>query len=143
METIKVKYHNDNIDKITKISVGDWIDLRAAETVTIPANTFAMISLGVSMKLPQGYEAHVAPRSSTFKNYGIIQTNSVGVIDNSYSGTNDIWKMPVYATRDTVIHENDRICQFRIMKTMGEVECIEVDSLDDTDRGGFGSTGVQ
>lgn len=143
METIKVKYHNDNINKITKISVGDWIDLRAAETVTIPANTSAMISLGVSMKLPQGYEAHVAPRSSTFKNYGIIQTNSVGVIDNSYSGTNDIWKMPVYATRDTVIHENDRICQFRIMKTMGEVECIEVDSLDDTDRGGFGSTGVQ
>ena len=143
METIKVKYHNDNIDKITKISVGDWIDLRAAETVTIPANTSAMISLGVSMKLPQGYEAHVAPRSSTFKNYGIIQTNSVGVIDNSYSGTNDIWKMPVYATRDTVVHENDRICQFRIMKTMGEVECIEVDSLDDTDRGGFGSTGVQ
>ena len=143
METIKVKYHNDNIDKITKISVGDWIDLRAAETVTIPANTSAMISLGVSMKLPQGYEAHVAPRSSTFKNYGIIQTNSVGVIDNSYSGTNDIWKMPVYATRNTVVHENDRICQFRIMKTMGEVECIEVDSLDDTDRGGFGSTGVQ
>ena len=94
------------------------------------------------MKLPDGYEAHLAPRSSTFKTWGIIQTNSIGVVDNSYSGNNDIWKMPVYATRDTVINVNDRICQFRIMPKVPVLDVEEVDNLEGPDRGGFGSTGT-
>ena len=142
METIRIKYHTSNIDKIEKIDIGDWIDLRAAETVTLHEGDFALISLGVSMKLPDGYEAQVAPRSSTFKKWGIIQTNSLGIIDNSYSGTNDIWHFPAYAIYDTVIRENDRICQFRIVEKQPEINFVEVDKLDDVDRGGFGSTGT-
>jgi dUTP pyrophosphatase len=141
MEQIKIVYHNKNIDKLAKISVGDWIDLRAAETVEMHKGEFKLISLGVSMKLPNGYEAHVVPRSSTYKNFGIRQTNSMGVIDNSYSGTNDIWRFPARADRDTVIHEGDRICQFRIMKNQPQIEFIEVSELDSEDRSGFGSTG--
>lgn len=137
--TIKVKYFNDDTDKM--LQLGDWIDLRAAETVTLLAGQFALIPLGVAMELPKGYEAHLVPRSSTFKNYGIIQTNSVGIIDNSYSGDNDEWKMPVYATHNTQINKGDRICQFRVMKTMGKIEIEEVDHLSSADRGGFGSTG--
>ena len=140
-ERIKIKYHAD-ITKIEKIAVGDWIDLRAAENVTLKAGEKAIISLGVSMKLPDGYEAHILPRSSTFKKWGIIQTNHMGVIDNSYSGNNDIWGMPVRAMEDTEIKVNDRICQFRIMKKQPELEFIEVDHLDGADRGGFGSTGA-
>jgi len=136
-----IKYHNKNIDKIKKTEKGDWIDLRAAETVELKKGEFKLISLGVSIKLPKDYEAHLAPRSSTFKNYGILQVNSVGVVDESYCGENDIWKMPVYATRDTVINENERICQFRIMQKMPEIEIIETDFLEGEDRGGFGSTG--
>ena len=139
---IKIKYHNDNIDKIKKINNGDWLDLRSAETVELKAGEFKLISLGVSMKLPDGYEAHIVPRSSTFKNFGVIQTNHQGVIDNSYSGSNDVWKFPVYALRDTVISENDRICQFRIIEKMPNIDFEEVDALDDADRGGFGSTGT-
>lgn len=142
MEQIKIKYHNPNLVKIEKITVGDWIDLRAAEDIALNTSEYKLISLGISMKLPEGYEAHIVPRSSTFKNWGIIQTNHIGVIDNSYSGTNDIWKFPVYATRYTEIKENDRICQFRIVKKQPDIEFIEVDKLDDTDRGGFGSTGT-
>lgn len=138
---ILVRYHNDKIDKIEKISKGDWIDLRAAETVELKAGDFKIISLGVSMKLPEGYEAHIVPRSSTFKKWGILQTNHMGVIDNSYSGDNDIWGMPVLAMRDTVIHENDRICQFRIVKRMEQIAMEEVDHLEGVDRGGFDSTG--
>lgn len=140
---IKIKYHNKNIEKIEKIEKGDWIDLRAAETVTLEAGDFKIISLGVSMKLPDGYEAYVVPRSSTYKKWGIIQTNSMGIIDNSYSGDNDIWGMPVVALQDTTINEGDRICQFRIMKKMDEVEFEEVEKLDGSDRGGFGSTGTK
>ena len=140
MELI-IKYHNKNIDKIKKTEKGDWIDLRAAETVELKKGDFKLISLGVSIKLPKGYEAHIAPRSSTFKNYGILQVNSVGVVDESYCGENDIWKMPVFATRDTVINENERICQFRIMQKMPEIEIVETDILEGEDRGGFGSTG--
>ena len=103
---------------------------------------FKLIPLGVGMILPEGYEAHVAPRSSTFKHYGIIQTNSVGIIDNSYAGDNDQWMMPVYATRDTVIHKNERICQFRIMQIQPVISFEEVEHLNDVDRGGFGSTGI-
>ncbi len=138
---ILVKYHNDLLERISAIQIGDWIDLRAAEHVVLSKGESRLISLGVSMKLPAGYEAHVVPRSSTFKTWGIIQTNSMGVIDNSYSGTNDIWKFPCYATRDTEIFLNDRICQFRIMRKMPRISFIEADSLDDMDRGGFGSTG--
>lgn len=143
IEPIKIKYHNPELEKIVTTDIGDWIDLRAAETVSLKAGEFKIISLGVSMKLPEGYEAHLAPRSSTFKKWGILQTNSVGVIDNSYSGENDVWGMPVYAVRDTTINFNDRICQFRLMKKMKAFEgFIEVDHMDDADRGGFGSTGT-
>ena len=142
METIKIKYHTNEIDKITEIAVGDWIDLRAAETVAMNTGDFKLISLGISMKLPDGYEAHVVPRSSTFKKWGILQTNSMGIIDNSYSGTNDIWRFPALAMRDTVINKNDRICQFRIVKRQPTVEFEEVYTLDSVDRGGFGSTGA-
>lgn len=142
MKEILVRYHNDNIDKIEELSKGDWIDLHAAETVELKAGDFKIISLGVSMKLPEGYEAHIVPRSSTFKKWGILQTNHMGVIDNSYSGDNDIWGMPVLAMRDTVINENDRICQFRIVERMGHIQMTEVDRLEGADRGGFGSTGT-
>jgi len=141
MEQIKIKYHNSNLTKIEKIAIGDWIDLRAAENVTLKAGEFKLISLGVSMKLPDGYEAHIVPRSSTFKTWGILQTNHMGVVDNSYSGNNDIWRFPAYAVRDTEIKENDRVCQFRIVKKQPQIEFVETDQLDDTDRGGFGSTG--
>lgn len=142
---IKIKYFNKSIDKLKYIGGAEksnWIDLRAAETVILKAGDFVLIPLGVAMKLPEGYEAHIAPRSSTFKNYGIIMTNSVGVVDTKFSGDNDQWRMPVYATRDTVIKENDRICQFRIMECQPEIEFEEVEKMEDPDRGGFGSTGV-
>ena len=103
---------------------------------------FKLIPLGVGMKLPEGYEAHIAPRSSTFKNWGILQVNSVGVIDNSYSGDNDQWFMAVYATKDAIIQRNERICQFRIMAKQPDIGFNEVDKLDDVDRGGCGSTGT-
>ncbi len=138
---IQIKYHSNTLTKIEKIEQGDWIDLRAAETISLHAGEFRLISLGVSMKLPKGYEAHIAPRSSTFKKWGILQVNSVGVVDESYCGDQDIWRMPVYATRDTTIEENDRICQFRIVEKMPAVEFVEVDKLSDQNRGGFGSTG--
>ena len=141
-EKILIKYHCDNIDKLTYIDgKSDWIDLRAAETVELKAGEFKIIPLGVSMKLPDGYEAHIVPRSSTFKKWGIIQTNHMGVIDNTYCGDSDIWGMPVYATRDTVINMNDRICQFRIMKNQPKIEFEEVNNLEGKARGGFGSTG--
>ena len=140
---IKIKYHNSELEKLRSLTIGDWIDLRAAELVELKAGEFRLISLGVSMKLPEGYEAHIAPRSSSFAKWGFLQVNSVGVVDNSYAGTNDIWKLPVYATRDAVIEVNDRICQFRIMERMPQIIFTEVDALDDADRGGFGSTGVR
>lgn len=149
MEKIIIKYFAD-IEPIGKLQNGDWIDLRAAEDVTLTKGEFKLIPLGIAMKLPKGYEAVIAPRSSTFKNYGIIQTNHIGVIDNSYSGDNDQWMMPVYCleprdfvdgTPKTVIRKNNRICQFRIQQKQPEVEFQTVEHLDDKDRGGFGSTG--
>lgn len=137
---IKVRYHAD-IDPIEKTANGDWIDLRAAEDVELKAGEFKLISLGVSMKLPHGYEAHIVPRSSTFKHWGVLQTNHMGVIDNSYSGDDDVWKFPALATRDVLIEKNSRICQFRLVKTMGWVDIDTVDHLSATNRGGFGSTG--
>lgn len=141
MLNIDIVYHNPNMPKLEKVDNGDWIDLRASVGGAFKKGDFALIDLGVSMRLPEGYEAHIAPRSSTFKHWGIIQCNSVGVIDNSFSGTNDVWKMPCFFTRDTVIEPNDRICQFRIVKKMEPVSFTEVTELDNTDRGGFGSSG--
>lgn len=141
METIKIKYFTNEIDKVNKIDKGDWIDLHAAQTVELKAGEFKLIPLGVAMQLPKNYEAHMAPRSSTFKNWGIIQTNSVAVIDESYCGDNDEWRYPVYAVRDTVININDRICQFRIMEKQPKINFEEVEILGNDDRGGFGSTG--
>lgn len=140
--TVKIKYHGD-VKPIEVFENGDWIDLRAAEDVEMKAGEFRLISLGVSMKLPEGYEAHIVPRSSTYRHWGIIQTNHMGVIDNSYSGTNDIWKFPALAIRDTVIYKNERICQFRIMKKQPNLGFVPVDELDDEDRGGFGSSGTK
>lgn len=140
---IKIKYLDDSIEKISVISKGDWTDLRAAETVTMKKGEFRLIPLGVAMQLPAGWEAHVLPRSSTFKNFGIIQANSMGVIDNSYCGDNDWWFYPAIALRDTVINKNDRICQFRIMENQPQVEFETVEALEGADRGGFGSTGVK
>ena len=141
MLNIDIVYHNPNMPKHEKVDNGDWIDLRASVGGAFKKGDFALIDLGVSMRLPEGYEAHIAPRSSTFKHWGIIQCNSVGVVDNSFSGTNDVWKMPCFFTRDTVIEPNDRICQFRIIKKMEPVSFTEVTELDNTDRGGFGSSG--
>ena len=143
-ETIKIKYHTDKIDKLTYIDgKSDWIDLRAAEDVELKKGEFRLINLGISMKLPEGYEASIAPRSSTFKNFGIIQTNSIGVIDETYCGNDDVYRYPVYAVRDTQIHVNDRICQFRIQKHQPKIVFDEVENLDGPARGGFGSTGIQ
>ena len=144
METIKIKYFTDKIEKLTYIDgKSDWIDLRAAEAVDLKKGEFKLIPLGVAMELPKGYEAHIVPRSSTFKNFGIIQTNHQGVIDSSYCGDNDEWKMPVYAVRDTHIELNDRICQFRIMENQPKIQFEEVKALTGVDRGGFGTTGKQ
>lgn len=140
---IKIKYFDSEIDKIQKIEKGDWIDLRAAETVEMKAGEFRLIKLGVGMKLPDGYEAHIVPRSSTFKNFGIIQTNHIGIVDSSYCGDNDQWLFPAYALRDTIIRKNDRICQFRIVEKQPKLNFEEVEHLEDTDRGGFGSTGTK
>lgn len=141
---IKIKYFTDKIDKLCYIDgKSDWIDLRAAETVELKSGEFKLIPLGVAMQLPEGYEAHVVPRSSTFKNFGIIQTNSQGVIDETYCGANDQWFMPVYALRDTVININDRICQFRIMEHQPKIEFTEDTLENNTNRGGHGSTGTK
>ena len=141
MEKIQIKYFDNEIDKVEKISKGDWIDLRSAETIHLKKGEFHLIPLGVGMKLPEGYEANIVPRSSTYKNFKILQTNCFAVIDNSYSGDSDEWKLPVIAMEDTVINKNDRICQFRINKIQPEIEFEEVGHLDETNRGGFGSTG--
>ena len=140
---IEIKYHDSQLSRIEKISVGDWIDLRTAENVALHESDFKLISLGVSIKLPKGYEAIIVPRSSTFGRYGIIMTNSMGVIDESYSGNNDIWKFPAYCLKDyTYIPKDTRICQFRIIKHQPKIEFKEVSQLNSFNRGGFGSTGI-
>lgn len=138
---IKIKYFTEEIEKIQKFDCGDWIDLRAAKEMEFKAGEFKLIPLGVAMQLPNGYEAHIVPRSSTYKNFGIIQTNHQAVIDESYCGDNDQWFYPAYALRDTVIHVNDRICQFRIMKKQPSIIFEECAVLNNEDRGGIGSTG--
>ena len=144
MQNIKIKYFTDKIEKLKYVDgKSDWIDMRASEEVTLHAGEFALIPLGVAMELPKGYEAHLIPRSSTFKNYGLLQVNSCGIIDGSYCGDEDMWRMPVYATRDTVVNLNDRICQFRIMQNQLQIVFQEVNALGNSNRGGFGSTGKQ
>lgn len=140
--TLKVKYFKRLLKPLEYIDgKSDWIDLRCAEETVIQKGGFALIPLGVAIKLPSGYEAHVVPRSSTFKKYGIIQTNGMGIIDNTYCGDDDQWMMPVYATRDTVINFNDRIAQFRIVENQPRLEFKVVEHLEEENRGGFGSTG--
>ena len=139
-----IKYFTDKIEKLTYIDgKSDWIDLRASEEVEMKAGEFKLIPLGVAMELPKGYEAHIMPRSSTYKNFGIIQANSCGIVDGSYCGDNDMWRLPAIAMRDTVIHVNDRIAQFRIVENQPQIHFEEVESLGNQDRGGFGSTGIQ
>ena len=145
MQKIKIKYFDKEIDKLEYINGGksNWIDLRSAETVHLKKGEFRLIPLGVGMKLPDGYEANIVPRSSTYKNFKILQTNCFAVIDNSYSGDTDQWMLPVIAMEDTVINKNDRICQFRINKIQPEIGFEEVEHLDEVSRGSFGSTGVK
>lgn len=142
--TLKIKYLNDEIIRLEYIDgKSDWIDLRAAERVEMKAGDFKLIHLGVAIELPAGYEAHIVPRSSTFKNFGVLQANSMGIIDESYCGPNDWYRFPALAMRDTVIEVNDRICQFRIEKHQPQITFEEVTELTGVDRGGFGSTGTK
>ena len=142
MENIRIKYFSEDIPRLCYVEgKSDWIDLAAAEEVTLKAGEFRLIPLGVAMELPAGYEAHLVPRSSTFKNYGILQTNSMGVVDCSYCGDNDMWRMPVFATRDVTIEKGARIAQFRIMANQPRLNFVPVEHLEGADRGGFGSTG--
>ena len=140
---IRVKYLNDSIGRLEYIGgKSDWIDLRAAEDVTMKKGDYRLIPLGIAVELPEGYEAHVVPRSSTFKNFGILQTNSMGIIDETYCGDDDFWYFPALAVRDTEIHAGDRICQFRIMAHQPALEFEETGRLGHESRGGFGSTGT-
>ena len=139
---IKVKYFTDKIDKLQKIEQGGWIDLRLAEDIHMDAGEFRLLPLGVAMQLPAGYEAIIAPRSSTYKRWGLIQANSIGVVDGSYNGNDDQWLLPAIALVDTDIPANTRICQFRIQKEQPKLNFITVDELDNPNRGGLGSTGT-
>jgi len=140
---IKIKYFDETLPKIEKFVIGDWVDLRASEDISFKQFEFKQVFFGISMELPKGYEAHIAPRGSTFKNFGIIQTNSVGIVDESFCGNNDQWFAPILAMRDTEIKKGDRIAQFRIMRKMPKTRFIEVTELGNENRGGFGSTGVK
>lgn len=143
MELIRIKYHDLDMPKIELVGgKSDWFDLRLAEATQMSKGEYKLLPLGVSMELPKGYEAHIVPRSSTFKNFGIISVNSMGVIDNSYCGDHDVWGFPAVALRDTKIDKYERICQFRIVKKQEDVEFEEVEFLGNADRGGIGSTGT-
>ena len=140
MKQINIKYFA-NIEEIKKVDKGDWIDLRVAKDVRLKKDEFKLVPLGIGMKLPKGYEAHIVPRSSTYKTFGVIQTNHQAVIDESYCGNDDQWYYPIYALRDTIIHKNDRICQFRIVKKQPKINFNKVEVLVDKNRGGIGSSG--
>lgn len=139
--TIKVNTHGTKLPE--RIAVGDWIDLRASSTIIMSAGESRNIPMGVSMELPEGYEAHLLPRSSTFKTWGIIMSCSMGIIDNSYNGDNDVWSFPAIALRKTTINKGDRIAQFRVVRIQPSIEFVKVKSLGNNSRGGFGSTGVK
>lgn len=139
-QKIRIRY-KEGAQPLKKISQGDWIDLYTYEQVTGKVGDFKLIDLGVAMQLPKGYEAIMAARSSTFKKYGIIQTNAIGVFDNSYCGDNDWWLFAAYFTQNVIIPTGTRIAQFRIQKCQPNLEFIAVESLGNKDRGGIGSTG--
>lgn len=139
---IKVKKLVEDLHDINQAHNGEWYDLRAAKDVHLSEGELTYIPLGVAIELPDGYEAIVAPRSSSAKKFGIIQANSLGVIDHAYCGDNDEWMMPAYAIRNTTIHKNDRICQFRIQKIQPEADIVYVSELGNKDRNGIGSTGT-
>ncbi len=144
MLELKIHYLTEDIEPLTYVEgKSDWIDLRAAREISFEAGEFKLIPLGIAVKLPEGYEAHVAPRSSTFKNFGLLQVNGVGVVDSSYCGDHDEWFVPMLATRPVTVHRGDRICQFRVMENQPALRFIPVEHLDGEDRGGFGSTGIR
>lgn len=136
---IKINTHGGPVPVVH----GEWIDLYTEEDVYLKQFEFNIISLGVSMKMPEGYYAHVVPRSSAFKNFGVLMTNSMGVIENDYSGDGDVWGFPALAMRETIIPRGTRLCQFRLFKSAEPVEFVQVEHLDGPDRGGFGSTGTK
>lgn len=140
MKTIKMKLLR-GINTVVPHKQGDWIDLRAAEETKLLAGEYKAIPLGVAMELPKGYEAIIAPRSSTFRNFGVLLANSIGVIDESYKGDDDEWHFLALATRNTVIHKGDRICQFRMIKHQPNYRLKRVAHLNNANRGGIGSTG--
>ena len=149
--TMRIKYF-EGATKLEKITKGNWIDVYANKDMFVKEGDRAMIPLGFALELPNGWEGHLAPRSSTFKTWGIIQTNSVGVVDDTYIGDNDQWHMPVYCLQGkdsvdgqlgTIIRKGDKIGQFRIMEVMPQIEFEEVDSFGNADRGGFGTTGIK
>ena len=137
---IKIKYMTD-IKPITMSDNGDWIDLRSSIDIDLNFLEFTYIPLGVCMELPKGYSAIIAPRSSTYKKWGIVVANSIGIIDESYNGDHDEWHLPVIALRHTHIYKNDRICQFRVIKKSPDIDFIPVKVLNNRNRGGLGSTG--
>lgn len=144
MIELKIKYFSDKLPRLEFIGgKSDWIDLRAAEDAVFKKGDFKLVSLGIAVELPSGYEAHVVPRSSLYKNFGLIQTNSCGIIDESYSGDDDMWYAPLLAMRDTEVHFGDRICQFRLFRHQDEISFIEAEHLSKENRGGFGSTGIK
>lgn len=143
MLEIKIKYFDKDYPELEEIAIGDLIDLRSRKRIEYKKGDFFIIPLGVAMDIPEGWRADLVPRSSTFKKWGIIQTNSVGKIDNSYNGDDDEWGMPVYALRDGVIEKNDRVCQFELIKKQPKVKFNKVESLNNPSRGGFGSTGTK
>lgn len=139
-EWIKVHYRPGS-PALEQVDKGGCVDLYNYEDITLQKGDFQLIDLGVAIQLPQGYDALVLPRSSTFKRYGLLLANSVGYIDNSYCGTDDWWKAPVYATRDIYIPKGTRCFQFRLIKTQPKLWITTHDSLG-KNRGGIGSTGV-
>ena len=139
---IKIKYHGHDMEKLGLEQHGDWIDLKTAEDAVIKPGEMKIISLGVSMKLPEGYEAHIVPRSSTFLRFGVLQANGIGIVDEAYCGENDIWRFPAYSPKGSFIPKGSRICQFRIVKKMPEITFTETEHMEDASRGGFGSTGA-
>lgn len=140
---IKIKFKDPKVyEEFNHIEVGDWIDLRTIDVITLKKGQFRKVDLGVAMELPAGYEALLVPRSSTFKNYGVLQANSMAVIDNSFCGDDDYWSFLVLATEDVTIPKGARICQFRIMKNQPQIDFKVVDKLGNENRGGMGSTGT-